>query len=178
MSPLLISWLLAAAPAVVQADSLKFPLGLATGPDRALYVSERDGHRVVRIDPNSGGMRVVAGTGVPGFRETAVPPPTRSFAVPTPLISTDAGNLYIADRCNERLRVVEWARSSSRAHPATRCSSPTPTRTWYDRWISAPVGFPPWLEPVSAASAGTAARQTLSRVAISLLSYGVARVAA
>ena len=43
MSPLLISWLLAAAPAVVQADSLKFPLGLATGPDRALYVSEREG---------------------------------------------------------------------------------------------------------------------------------------
>jgi hypothetical protein len=36
MSPLLISWLLAAAPAVGQPDSLKFPLGLATGPDQAL----------------------------------------------------------------------------------------------------------------------------------------------
>ena len=36
MSPRLISWLLAAAPAVGQPDSLKFPLGLATGPDQAL----------------------------------------------------------------------------------------------------------------------------------------------
>ena len=36
MSPLLISWLLAAAPAVGQPASLKFPLGLATGPDQAL----------------------------------------------------------------------------------------------------------------------------------------------
>jgi len=35
MSPLLI-WLLAAAPAIAQPDSLKFPLGLATGPDQAL----------------------------------------------------------------------------------------------------------------------------------------------
>jgi sugar lactone lactonase YvrE len=54
-------WLLAVAPAVVQADSLKFPLGLTTGPDQALYVSEREGNRVVRLDPATGGMRVLAG---------------------------------------------------------------------------------------------------------------------
>jgi len=107
MIALMISWFLAAAPAVVRADSLKFPLGLATGPDRALYVSEREGHRVVRIDPTSGGMRVVAGTGIPGFSGDGGPATSAQLRCPDSIDFDDAGNLYIADRCNERLRVVE-----------------------------------------------------------------------
>jgi hypothetical protein len=98
-------------PSQATADSLEFPLGLAIGPDQALYVSERQGHRVVRIDPGTGSMRAVAGTGAPGFSGDGGPATSAQLRCPDSIDFDDAGNLYIADRCNERLRVVEAATS-------------------------------------------------------------------
>lgn len=46
---------------------LAFPLGLGIGPDGSLYVSERQGHRVRRIDLEAGTVTTVAGTADPGF---------------------------------------------------------------------------------------------------------------
>src|SRR5262245_5551925 len=104
---LLSSWVVATVLVVPPPDSLKFPLGLAIGPDQALYVSEREGHRVVRIDPTNGDTRIVAGTGVPGFSGDGGPATSAQLRCPDSIDFDAAGNLYIADRCNERLRVVE-----------------------------------------------------------------------
>ena len=86
---------------------LAFPLGLALGPDGSLYVSERQGHRVRRVDLAAGTITTVAGTGDPGFSGDGGPAGEARLRCPDSIDLDEEGNLYIADRCNERIRRVD-----------------------------------------------------------------------
>ncbi|MEN8374322.1 MAG: hypothetical protein ABFS34_02610 [Gemmatimonadota bacterium] len=86
---------------------LQFPLGLAQHPDGALYVSERRAHRVQRIDLERGTAEVIAGTGERGFSGDGGPASEAELGCPDSIDMDGAGNLYIADRCNERIRRVD-----------------------------------------------------------------------
>ncbi len=86
---------------------LAFPLGLGIGPDGSLYISERQGHRVRRIDLEAGTVTTVAGTGDPGFSGDGGPAAEARLRCPDSIDLDEAGNLYIADRCNERIRRVD-----------------------------------------------------------------------
>lgn len=87
--------------------TLAFPLGLRIGPDGSLYVSERRGHRVGRIDLRAGTYTTVAGTGEPGFSGDGGPATEARLRCPDSIDVDVQGNLYIADRCNERIRRVD-----------------------------------------------------------------------
>lgn len=125
---------------------LAFPLGLRIGPDGALYVSERRGHRVRRIDLDAGTITTVAGTGEPGFSGDGGPAPEAQLRCPDSIDLDDQGNLYIADRCNNRIRRVDAAtgiittvvgngeRGPSADGPALDISLMGP---YYVRWVSA-----------------------------------------
>lgn len=89
------------------AVDLQFPLGLALLPGEALYVSERRGHRVLRLDLESGVVSVAAGTGTRGFSGDGGPAPEAELACPDAIDLDSRGNLFIADRCNERIRKVD-----------------------------------------------------------------------
>jgi len=91
---------------------LEFPLGLALGPGGALYVSERRGNRVRRVDSATGVITTVAGTGERGFAGDGGPATKALLACPDSIDVDPAGNLYIADRCNQRIRRVS-ARSGT-----------------------------------------------------------------
>ena len=86
---------------------LAFPLGLALGPDGSLYVSERRGHRVRRFDLVDGRITTVAGTGDPGFSGDGGSARQAQLRCPDSIDLDEEGNLYIADRCNERIRRVD-----------------------------------------------------------------------
>lgn len=81
------------------------PEGLAVDQAGNLYVSDALDHRVRKISP-SGIVSTVAGTGRPGFRGDGGPATAARLNAPYGLAVDAAGNLYIADLGNARIRQV------------------------------------------------------------------------
>jgi sugar lactone lactonase YvrE len=79
-----------------------FPTVDATG--NIVFVDTND-HRVWRITPD-GGMSVVAGNGIAGFSGDGGPAASASLNGPQAVALDNAGNLYIADSNNNRIRMV------------------------------------------------------------------------
>lgn len=70
-----------------------------------LYVGEELGHRVRRIDP-AGTVTTLAGTGVAGFAGDGGPATAAQFDHVRGLAFDPAGNLWVADVFNNRLRMI------------------------------------------------------------------------
>jgi sugar lactone lactonase YvrE len=86
--------------------SLNAPAALVFDAAGNLYVGERDGNRVRRIDAN-GIITTVAGTGVHSFSGDGGLAARATLASPNGGLAIDAaGNLYISDTDNNRIRVV------------------------------------------------------------------------
>ena len=81
------------------------PFGLEFGPDGALYVCERGGHRIRRWDPKTNEVTTVAGTGKAGFSGDGGPATEADLFEPHELRFDRAGNLY-------------WTDMRNHAHPA------------------------------------------------------------
>ncbi|HLK48116.1 MAG TPA: hypothetical protein VKT49_08280 [Bryobacteraceae bacterium] len=70
-----------------------------------LYVADSGHHRIVRVDPN-GNAVTVAGTGLEGFDGDGGPATAASLASPEGVAVDQAGQIYIADTGNHRIRVI------------------------------------------------------------------------
>jgi len=81
------------------------PFGLAFDTAGNLYVSEIYGNRVRRI-ATDGTISTMAGTGVAGYFGDAVSATSARLYWPTSLGLDSAGNLFIADSRNDRVRKV------------------------------------------------------------------------
>jgi sugar lactone lactonase YvrE len=84
------------------------PVGVALDRSGNLYVAEGEGRRVRKIDQN-GRISTVAGTSVAGFSGDGGPATLAQLGYPRALAVDDAGNLYIADAGNRRIRKVNTA---------------------------------------------------------------------
>jgi hypothetical protein len=81
--------------------------GFGIAPDGAAgwLVADFAGHRVNRIDA-LGAITIVAGTGQPGFNGDGLSATARRLNGPT-AVAVHAGNIYIADTFNHRVRMVD-----------------------------------------------------------------------
>ena len=70
-----------------------------------LYISEFGGHRVRRLR-SDGVVESVAGNGIPGFAGDGGAAHTAQLAYPAGIAFDSAGNLYVADSGNHRVRKV------------------------------------------------------------------------
>lgn len=92
--------------AAIQA-ALDSPAGLAFNDAGALYIADAHNHRIRRVDPLTGQISTVAGTGKPGFSGDQVLAAATQLNLPRGLSVDLAGNLYIADSANQRIRRID-----------------------------------------------------------------------
>jgi Ca2+-binding RTX toxin-like protein len=85
---------------------LSTPEAIAIGPAGDLFVYERWGHRIRRIDAATGLLSTVAGNGTAGFSGDGGPATEAQINGVEDMVFDAAGNLYLADTNNNRIRKV------------------------------------------------------------------------
>jgi len=89
--------------------SLSAISGMAIDPAGNMYLALGDYHIVLRLDANTAVLTGVAGTGTAGFGGDNGPATSALLNNPTAVAVDGAGNLYIADAGNSRIRIVSAA---------------------------------------------------------------------
>ncbi len=86
---------------------LKYPFGICLDKKGNLYIADRGNNRIRKVTPSGGTITTVAGDGMHSFSGDYGPASRSSLAYPTDVVADGAGNLYIADRNNNRIRKVD-----------------------------------------------------------------------
>ena len=81
------------------------PRGMALDPAGNLYIADFGNSRVRKVTPG-GTISTYAGTGTPGFAGDGGPATAAQLSFPQGVALDSAGNLYIADSNNNRIRKV------------------------------------------------------------------------
>ena len=83
------------------------PTGIALDASSNLYLADTHNHRIREINANTGVITTIAGTGSPGFSGDTTSATAANLALPHGLTSDSAGNLYLADTANHRIRRID-----------------------------------------------------------------------
>jgi NHL repeat-containing protein len=83
--------------------AFRFPAGLAIDRGGNLYVADQNQHRIRKVS-SDGKITTVAGTGQAGFSGDGGPAVKAQLRTPTAVAVDQAGNLFIADSGNGRVR--------------------------------------------------------------------------
>jgi len=89
--------------------ALAIPLGTAVDASGNIYIAEALMNRVRRVSATSGIVTTVAGTGTAGFSGDGGPATAAMMSTPSAVAFDRAGNLYIVDFDNNRVRRVDAA---------------------------------------------------------------------
>jgi len=85
---------------------LKVPAGLVFDKQGNLYIADRENHRIRKVD-RKGRITTFAGNGQAGFSGDGGKAVDASLNLPSGLAVDSKGNVYIADRSNDRIRRVD-----------------------------------------------------------------------
>jgi len=92
--------------ALATSTSLNGPIALAVDAGGNLFIADQNADVVCRVDATSKIITIVAGTGTLGFSGDGGPATAANLQVPEGVAVDTAGNLYIADSENARIREV------------------------------------------------------------------------
>ena len=84
---------------------LKMPANLTFDRKGNLYITDRNNHRVRKVDTR-GNITTIAGNGTAGFSGDGGKATEAQLNLPSGVVVDDKGNIYISDRSNDRVRVV------------------------------------------------------------------------
>ena len=83
---------------------LNNPQGIVVDVDGSLYIADKGNQKIRRVDPSSGLISTVAGTGETGSATSSIDAVSAHFNGPTGLALDQSGNLFIADAGNHVVR--------------------------------------------------------------------------
>ncbi|MGI8686766.1 MAG: SMP-30/gluconolactonase/LRE family protein [Acidimicrobiales bacterium] len=84
------------------------PVSIAFDPAGNLYIAESSGGRIRKVTPG-GGISIVAGNSGQGYSGDGGPATSATFSYPEAVAVDGAGNLFVADSLNHRIRRVDGA---------------------------------------------------------------------
>ncbi len=85
--------------------SLSYPKGVAVGPDGSVYIADTGNNRIRKVDP-TGIISTVAGSGSGSYSGDNGPAKQAGISAPQGVAVDAAGNLFIADTGDDRVRMV------------------------------------------------------------------------
>ncbi|GEM_PF-2619191 len=85
------------------ATGFTYPRGIAIDASNNIYVADQSGHRIRKVSP-SGTTTVLAGSGVSGYADGTGT--SAQFRYPGDIAIDTAGNVYVADKDNYRVRKI------------------------------------------------------------------------
>ena len=88
---------------------LRDPVGVAVDGNGHLYIADADNRRIRRVDAFTGTISTIAGTGERGYSGDGGLATQAQLSEPVGVAVDGAGNLYIADTDNNRVRKVDAA---------------------------------------------------------------------
>jgi sugar lactone lactonase YvrE len=91
------------------AAQLDSPAGLALDSAGDLFIADSHNHRIREVSSATGTIATIAGIGAPGFSGDGGPAKSAQLDRPTALAFDFAGNLYLADTNNHRVRRIAVA---------------------------------------------------------------------
>ena len=94
--------------AAATAAQLNSPWDVAVDGSGNLYIADRNNNRIRKVN-SAGNISTVAGTGTAGFSGDGAAATAAQLQNPQGVALDGAGNLYIADRGNQRIRKVDSA---------------------------------------------------------------------
>jgi sugar lactone lactonase YvrE len=87
--------------------SIRGARAVAVGPDGTVFILEREGNSLRAVDPGTGLIRTIAGTGRTGHGGDDGPAAAATFNGPKELDVDRAGNLWIVDTENHAIRFID-----------------------------------------------------------------------
>ncbi|KAI5424517.1 variant 3 [Lathyrus oleraceus] len=84
---------------------LQHPLGVVSGKDGVIYLTDSYNHKIKKLDPTSKRVSTVAGTGKAGFRDGIAV--TAQLSEPSGIVEGSNGRLFIADTNNSLIRYLD-----------------------------------------------------------------------
>ena len=91
------------------AAQLDSPAGLALDSVGDLFIADSHNHRIREVSSATGTITTIAGIGAPGFSGDGGPATAATLDLPTALALDVAGNVYVADSNNHRVRRIASA---------------------------------------------------------------------
>ena len=84
---------------------IHYPAGVTIDINGNMYIVDHENHRIRKVTP-SGIITSIAGNGIAGYGGDGGPATDASLNYPTGLVLDTIGNIYIADRDNQRIRMI------------------------------------------------------------------------
>jgi sugar lactone lactonase YvrE len=87
--------------------NLNYPIGVAVDGAGDLFIAEWQNYRIREVDAATQVITTLAGNGSPGYFEDNGPATSAGLCLPSDVAVDKAGNLFIADQNNQRVRRVD-----------------------------------------------------------------------
>ena len=115
---------------------LSFPSGVAVDHAGNVYIADFFSQRIRRVD-TTGTITTIAGTGEPGYGGDDGPAVEARLSFPSGVAADHAGNLYIADTGNNRIRRIDTTGTIT-----TTAGTEEPGYDWEGRAVEARLSNP------------------------------------